>query len=66
MSWEGHFWGLFIGLVMAIYYRKRGPQRKKYSWEIEAELEEENEDNKVEEMEYVYHFVPKKEEGKES
>lgn len=63
MSWEGHFWGLFIGLVMAIYYRKRGPQRKKYSWEIEAELEKEkdDEDNKVEEIEYVYHFVPKKE-----
>ncbi|MEX2380025.1 MAG: rhomboid family intramembrane serine protease [Vicingaceae bacterium] len=68
MSWEGHFWGLFIGLVLAVYYRKKGPQRKKYSWEIEEELEEqiqqeqEGGEKKLDSTEYIYHFVPKKEE----
>ncbi len=41
ISWESHLGGLFSGLVMAIYYRKSGPQRKKYSWEIEEEAEPE-------------------------
>jgi len=44
ISWESHLGGLFSGLVMAIYYRKSGPQRKKYSWEIEEEAEPEPED----------------------
>lgn len=68
MSWEGHFWGLFIGLVLAVYYRKKGPQRKKYSWELEEEQEEqiqqeqEDVEKKLDSTEYIYHFVPKKEE----
>ena len=39
MSWEGHLWGSVAGIILAIYYRKQGPQKKKYSWEIE-EMEE--------------------------
>ncbi len=42
ISWEGHFWGLFIGLVLAIFYKNEGPKKPVYSWE----LEEDGEDNK--------------------
>ncbi len=40
ISWEGHFWGLLIGLVLAIIYRKHGPQRKVFAWPEEDEDEE--------------------------
>ncbi len=39
ISWEAHLGGLFSGIVAAFYYRKSGPQRKKYSWELEEEEE---------------------------
>ncbi len=42
ISWEGHFWGFFVGIILSIYYRKEGPQRKEYVWE-EEELEQEDE-----------------------
>ncbi len=44
VSWEGHLGGAVAGIIMAIYYRKSGPKRKIYSWELEdddATLEEE-------------------------
>ncbi|KAA3652523.1 MAG: rhomboid family intramembrane serine protease [Bacteroidetes bacterium] len=41
MSWEGHFWGLILGIVLAFYYRKEGPQQKKFSWDIEPEIDAE-------------------------
>lgn len=37
ISWEGHFWGFFVGIILSIYYRKEGPQRKVYKWEEEDE-----------------------------
>jgi hypothetical protein len=40
ISYESHFWGLAVGSLLAYYYRMEGPQRKKYNWEIEEELEE--------------------------
>ncbi len=42
ISWESHFMGLLAGIVLAIYYKKQGPQRKKYEWE--EEQDEENDD----------------------
>lgn len=44
MSWEGHFWGLILGIVLAFFYRKEGPQQKKYLWELEEEDDEDDED----------------------
>ncbi len=44
ISWEGHLGGLVSGLILAFYYRKAGPQRKKYSWELEEEDEDDEED----------------------
>lgn len=38
ISFEGHFWGAAAGLLLAYWYRSRGPQRRKYQWEIEEEL----------------------------
>ncbi len=48
ISWESHLMGMVAGLILAIYYRKRGPQRKKYDWELEEE-EEANDDDKPDE-----------------
>ena len=49
VSWEGHLAGFVAGILVAIFYRNEGPQRKKYQWEIDEELEEqEREANKIE------------------
>lgn len=45
ISWESHFMGMLSGLVLAVLYRKHGPQRKKYSWELEEEEEDEEDFN---------------------
>jgi len=39
ISWEGHFFGLIAGMGVALAYRKRGPQRPKYSWDLQEEEE---------------------------
>jgi len=39
ISYESHFWGLAVGAILAFYYRKLGPQKKKYNWELEEEQE---------------------------
>ena len=38
VSWQGHLSGLIVGIILAIVYRKQGPQRPKYQFEIEKEL----------------------------
>jgi membrane associated rhomboid family serine protease len=38
ISWEGHGSGMIIGMSLAVFYRKLGPQRPKYQFEIEKEL----------------------------
>lgn len=40
VSWESHLLGSVAGLVLAIIYRKEGPERIKYSWETEDSEEE--------------------------
>jgi membrane associated rhomboid family serine protease len=40
VSWESHLMGLLSGILLAIYFRAHGPQRKKYSWELEGEPDE--------------------------
>lgn len=37
ISWESHLFGLIAGISLAIIYRKEGPQRRMYSWELEEE-----------------------------
>ncbi len=40
ISWEGHLAGALTGIVLAIAFRKQGPQRDKYQYELEEEEEE--------------------------
>ena len=44
ISWEGHLSGALIGVLLAIVYRKEGPQKEVYHWEDEDEKEENNMD----------------------
>jgi len=44
ISFESHFWGFVAGLILAIYYRKQGPQKKVHHWEEDDEDEDEDED----------------------
>jgi len=37
ISWESHLMGLLAGLILALYFRKSGPQRKVYEWDEEDE-----------------------------
>ena len=39
ISWEGHLSGFVSGILLAFFYKGEGPQRKKYQWEIDEELE---------------------------
>ena len=36
ISWEGHLFGAFAGILFAWVYRYEGPQRKIYEWEKEG------------------------------
>jgi membrane associated rhomboid family serine protease len=38
ISWEGHLAGFISGFFLAVWYRKEGPVRPKYQYEIEREL----------------------------
>ena len=40
VSWEGHLTGAFTGILMAFWFRKEGPPKQVYQYEID-ELEEE-------------------------
>jgi membrane associated rhomboid family serine protease len=37
ISWESHLFGMIAGVSLAIYYRKEGPQRRRYDWEDEED-----------------------------
>lgn len=44
ISWEAHLLGSLAGFITAFYFRKEGPQPKKFDWENEKD-ETENEDD---------------------
>jgi len=52
ISWEGHLFGAFAGVAMAFYFRKDGPQRKIYQYEIDEMLEEQ-ELKRIEELQKI-------------
>ena len=58
ISWEGHLSGFAAGILVAIFYRNEGPERKKYQWEIDEELEEKA--SKANKIEIKYTFKEKK------
>ncbi|HQP15052.1 MAG TPA: rhomboid family intramembrane serine protease [Bacteroidales bacterium] len=42
ISWESHLMGGLAGLVLAVYYRKKGIQRDVYRWDEDDEEDEED------------------------
>lgn len=38
VSWEGHFMGLVVGLIVALAFRQKAIQRPKFQYEIEQEM----------------------------
>lgn len=69
-SFEAHLWGFISGLVLAIYYRKEGPQKIKYKWPEEDDDDEENAYWKINnqpenpKVQIKYFFKPKEEPNK--
>ncbi len=48
ISWESHLLGAVAGLILAIYFRKSGPQKPEHHWDDEyEELEDGNGSNDV-------------------
>lgn len=58
ISWEGHLAGFIAGGFLAIYFRKSGPIRPKYTYEIEKEMGIEPPDW---EREWAEHFAEEQE-----
>jgi membrane associated rhomboid family serine protease len=57
ISWESHLMGLLAGLILAIYYRKAGPQRMIFEWEEEDDgPEDENPQNPEDPPEIRYFY----------
>ena len=53
ISWEGHLFGAIAGIILAYYFKNKGPQRPKYSWELEEEKEEDYDDVEMELQESI-------------
>ena len=47
ISQTAHLCGVIAGMIVALIFRKKGPQPKKYNYEIEEELEKENKINYI-------------------
>jgi membrane associated rhomboid family serine protease len=66
ISWEGHLAGAAVGIALAWLYRGKGPQKKKYQYEIDEELEQERLDslgdspaNSTADVEWDWDYRPK-------
>ena len=58
VSWESHMLGVFSGIVLAVWYRKEGPQMPVYEWMEENEGEEEKEETEKENSNKIHNFEP--------
>ncbi|MCB9359811.1 MAG: rhomboid family intramembrane serine protease [Flavobacteriales bacterium] len=71
ISFESHLWGFISGVVLAIYYRKQGPQKVVHVWEEEEDEDDENAYWKIKQdlpkpkIQIKYFFKPKDETKKE-
>ena len=45
ISWEGHLAGFVMGIVLAFYFRKEGPQREEYIWDEDDDDNDNDNDN---------------------
>jgi membrane associated rhomboid family serine protease len=48
ISWESNMLGFFSGILLAVWYRKEGPQMPVYDWMAEEEVEEVEEVEEIE------------------
>ncbi len=61
ISWESHLMGAMAGVLLAFHYRKEGPQRPYYQWELD-EMREQEEEKEAREhtgggfRKLVYHY----------
>lgn len=53
VSWEGHLAGFVAGIIVALFYKNEGPERKKYQWEIDEEIEEKFREEKKIKINYI-------------
>lgn len=58
VSWESHLMGGMAGSLLALYYRKEGPQRPYYQWELDEmkEASEEQDHTGGGYRKIVYHY----------
>jgi len=56
ISWESHLMGMLAGFILALFFRKEGPQKKQYSWE----LEEDDDDDINDKFQVLYNYSEKK------
>ncbi len=71
ISFEGHLWGFVAGVILAIYYKKQGPQKVVHSWEEEDDddIDDENaywkegseQQSSVQRVNYIYKSNDEKE-----
>ncbi|MFO7615130.1 MAG: rhomboid family intramembrane serine protease [Bacteroidales bacterium] len=54
ISWESHLFGMVAGVALALYYRREGPQRRKYSWDLEEEAGDDMEGENIGDDENAY------------
>ena len=54
VSWEAHLSGALTGLFASLIFIKHGPQRKKYEWDEDDDI---NNDFHSNDDDYIYHIV---------
>ncbi len=54
ISWESHLLGSLAGVILAVHYRKYGPQAPKWEWEDAEEDDEDERDEGKEGDEFKY------------
>lgn len=58
ISWEGHLSGAMIGVLLAFFLRKEGPQKEVYHWEEEDSSTDLAAEEETENGEKPYWDVP--------
>ena len=60
ISWEGHLGGAIVGVLLALVFRKEGPQKEEHHWDDDADDDsnDDGDDNGSESGEKPYWDVP--------